>query len=413
MRPRALVHVVISLAPGGLEKLVVDWTNARNARYPGSTTVVCLDEPGALAVEVEGNAVCCLSTKRGRFPWDMAAVEKLRSEIRRQNQERGTKNQEHSSTVLHSHNLAAQQYAVLAALGTGVKHVHTQHGANVHNQGVRDRLRSRLLGCFTDRSVAVSDSVADSMARQQWIPRRRITVIPNGVSPHPETSPDEIERLRQSLKIPHGVTVIGSIGRLAQVKGYDRLLKAFAELVRGGQGTVNSEQLEGGSEKERVNGEQYLSCNLPHPTSHFLLLVGDGPERGTLERQTRELGISPNVVFAGFQSDARKFLDLMDVFILPSHSEGLSVALLEAMAAGVPVAVTDVGENRRVLDDGRAGVLLPDDEAQWAAAIQSELTVISSEQAGQRVQRAKQRVGEHYSFDATLAAYERLYVDLL
>jgi glycosyltransferase involved in cell wall biosynthesis len=83
------------------------------------------------------------------------------------------------------------------------------------------------------------------------------------------------------------------------------------------------------------------------------------------------------------------------------------VALLEAMAAGVPVAVTDVGANREVVDNGRCGVILPEDETQWLEAITALIT--DPKTTTQRIQAAQQRVRTHYSLDATLDGYERLY----
>jgi hypothetical protein len=132
-----VAHLVIALAHGGLERLVVDWTNARNRRYPGSTVIWCLDAPGELAVQVEGDAVWCAEAERARFPWDRAAVRRMKSN----GASHGTLD------VVHSHNLAAQQYAALVTRGTSMRHVHTQHGANLHNLGLKDRVRSRLLAC--------------------------------------------------------------------------------------------------------------------------------------------------------------------------------------------------------------------------------------------------------------------------
>jgi hypothetical protein len=147
-----VAHLVISLAFGGLERLVVDWTNARNRLRPGSTLVWCLDTPGDLAGQVEGDAVRCLHARRSRFPWDRDAVRRLAAELA------GPGGGQPAAEVVHSHNLAAQQYAVLAARGTGIRHVHTQHGANTESMRYRDRWRSRLLARYTDALVAVSEA---------------------------------------------------------------------------------------------------------------------------------------------------------------------------------------------------------------------------------------------------------------
>src|SRR5688572_19934458 len=110
-------HVLISLAPGGLERLVVDWTNARNAAFGDSTRVGCLDATGELAAALPSGCVTSFSASRERVPWDRDAVRKIRAWIKTE-----------GLTVLHSHNLAAHQYVTLATRGTRVRHVHTEHG---------------------------------------------------------------------------------------------------------------------------------------------------------------------------------------------------------------------------------------------------------------------------------------------
>jgi glycosyltransferase involved in cell wall biosynthesis len=155
-----------------------------------------------------------------------------------------------------------------------------------------------------------------------------------------------------------------------------------------------------------------------------LLLIGDGPERRRLEEQSRLLGLGAHVVFAGYQPEPRRFLDLMDVFVLPSRSEGLSVALLEAMSAGCPAMVTDVGENRRVIADGEAGWLLPSDETKWGPFILTQAiyrrnrpgALEPSEAAGDESGRARKviaaaekRVRDVYGAERTLSSYEEEY----
>ena len=370
-----VIHLVISLAPGGLERLVVDWTNARNKRHPGSTLICCLDERGALASQVESNAVVCLGATRSRKPFDVVAVRNLRqllSTLPSMTPTLTTQQPNNSTTVLHSHNAAAWQYGVLACLGKSIRHVHTEHGTNPHGKGLINRLRNAWLWRCTSEVVAVADPVAESLSQVQGVPGNRIRVIPNGIETVCRTR-EQGNEVRVKHGIPAGATVIGSVGRLAHVKGHDRLISAFSRMT---------------------------THNL------ILLLVGDGPERTNLERQARELRLSDRVIFAGYQANPWPYYSAMDLFILPSRSEGLSISLLEAMAAGTPVAVTDVGENRVVLDKGQAGTLLQGDEAEWAAALTALLT---DPLRDERVAAAKNRVNSRYSLESTLDGYERLY----
>ena len=146
-----------------------------------------------------------------------------------------------------------------------------------------------------------------------------------------------------------------------------------------------------------------------HPSSLCLLLIGDGPARAGLEQQARDLGIADYVIFAGYRADARELIPVMDLFVLPSRSEGLPVALLEAMASGVPVMATDAGESWAVIEEGGCGVKLPDDEKQWSDSFSFQLSALSTQTTQERVEKAKRRVKEQYSLEATLDGYERIY----
>ena len=371
-----VIHLVISLAAGGLERLVVNWTNARNHTRPGSTTICCLDRPGEFADQVQGGRVVVLNADRSRRPFDVHAVLRLRALLRHQ-----------EGVVLHSHNAAAWQYGVLGCLGQRVRHIHSEHGSNPHKAGVANRIRNACLWRLTDKVVAVAESTAQDLARKQGIPVSRIRVVPNGVAASvPRDSPgrhggrpsivEEEPIAGGSGSVPTARMIIGSVGRLAHVKGYDRLIHAFAQLAT---------------------------------PSASLILVGEGPEREALEALAASLGIAARVIFAGYQSEPGLYLGAMDLFVLPSRSEGVSLSLLEAMAAGVPVAATDVGANREVLDDGRCGLLLPDDEAAWADLLTSALS--DPQGAALRCRAAAARVKARYSLGATLGAYEGLYAD--
>jgi glycosyltransferase involved in cell wall biosynthesis len=218
-----------------------------------------------------------------------------------------------------------------------------------------------------------------------------VTVIPNGIGPHPKCSAAEISSLRQELGIAENTFVVGSTGRLAPVKGYDRLLDAWAILLK------------------------VMPRKIDKHIALKLIIVGDGQERETLCRQARDLGIVDSVIFVGYRNDARKLLELMDVFVLPSRSEGLPLALLEAMAAERIVLVTAVGANRHVVDGGRAGIILPSDERSWTGIL-VECIVGGVRPAGRpdtryrdMRRRAHQRATRSYSIDAMLTAYERVY----
>ena len=207
-------------------------------------------------------------------------------------------------------------------------------------------------------------------------------MIPNGVSAHVPSSDAERQALRGEFGIEPDAPVIGSVGRLATVKGYDRLLGALPGVARAHPGVV-------------------------------LLLIGDGPERGELETQANGLGMRERVRFAGFRADARGCYDIMDLFVLSSRSEGMPVALLEAMAAECPVAVTSCGEQPAVVADGAAGILLPDDDSSWETVLIALLSEDARADNRKRAEAGRRLVGDRYTVERTLDAYESLYRELV
>lgn len=211
--------------------------------------------------------------------------------------------------------------------------------------------------------------------------RTRWAVLPNGVDVERFASPEAPEAARRRLGLDPYRSVVGTIGRLEPRKGCEVLLEAM-RIVAG-----------------RANG----AC--PQ-----VLVVGDGPLRDALERRTEEVGLGHVVRFTGTLSDVRPALAAMDVFVLPSHEEGMSNALLEAMAAGRAVVATAVGGTGEVVAHERTGLLVPAaDPATLAAAVQRLLTDRMLATALGDAGRAMVR--REFGAGARVAALERLYVD--
>lgn len=190
-----------------------------------------------------------------------------------------------------------------------------------------------------DAFVVLSPSVADELAASAF-PRQRIVCIPNGVDPKQFSPPTMEERVvaRRALGI-EAERVVLCVGRLARVKGQDVLLSALAR----------------------------LEAMRPPP---LLVLVGGGPEQTNLEAQATALGIGQRVRFVGAVDDVRPYLRAADCFVLPSRSEGMPLALIEAMAIGLPCVATRVGGSRDLISPGETGLLVePEDPGELAAAL--------------------------------------------
>jgi glycosyltransferase involved in cell wall biosynthesis len=212
------------------------------------------------------------------------------------------------------------------------------------------------------------------MTEKQGIARQKIAVIPNGVkSPDGDTTQESRDR----LGVPAGAFVVGSVGRLSREKNYPLLVRAFAALR--------------------------MKC-----PNGFLMLVGDGEDRGRIEEVAQELGVMDSCRLPGAQTDVRPWLRAMDVFCLSSDTEGMSVALLEAGALGLPAVVTDVGSNAEIVQHGVTGYVVSVGDVCAMGQVFENL----HRDAGRRHQMgqaARKRIESEYSSNVTLGKYEKLY----
>jgi glycosyltransferase involved in cell wall biosynthesis len=211
----------------------------------------------------------------------------------------------------------------------------------------------------------------------------RWEVIPSGVDVERFGSMAAAETAKRQFGLDPVRPVIGTVGRLEERKRHDHLLLA-ARLMMG-----------------RAGGRAVQ-----------VLVVGDGPLRARLERQAAELGIAGGVRFVGGLADVRPALAAMDVFVLPSSAEGVSNALLEAMAAGRPIVATAVGGTSEVLADGCTGVLVPSGDV---TALAAEMLALVGDPARQAVlgAAARRAVAERFTADAMIGRLADLYAERL
>jgi len=209
---------------------------------------------------------------------------------------------------------------------------HTNLLLRLYNQFDRLSLRS------ADRVVSVCRAFSPRLIAYGVKPER-IRVLHNAAVPTPPIPEGERARVRAQLGIRRDGPVLLTIGRLSLEKGHADLLRALGR----------------------------LRSSLPE---WYLVIVGFGPERNALGELARSLGIGEQVVFAGFHPDVSAFYAIADLFVLPSHSEGSSNVLLEAMMAGVPIVATDAGGNPEIVTHEETGLLVPvGDQAALARAV--------------------------------------------
>jgi glycosyltransferase involved in cell wall biosynthesis len=372
--PLRVLHAVVSLDVGGLERIVVDLVR-QGQQLGQEVAVVCVERPGVLAPQVEalGARVFCLHKPVGYHPETCGRMKDVLAEFR--------------PDVVHTHQVGPLLYCGRAARALNVPVVvHTEHIDNIaktRSLWGRFRQAARLwLGMrHAARFFCVSPDIADQVRAWRCVPRRKVDVVLNGIDTRRFRASDDAAALRRELGIPDGAPVVGTVGRLNEVKRQDLLLRAFARV------------------RERS------------PGAH-LLLVGDGPMMGELRRLAAELGLEDVVHFAGFQSRPERFLHVMSVFALTSRLEGTPLAVLEAWAAGLPVIASRVGGLPQILEHGRSGLFFEPGDLDGLTAALGDL-LADPDRARRLAAEGRGLAESRFDLRHMVGNYQRHYADLL
>lgn len=356
--PIHVCHVVLSLEPGGLENGVVNVVNGLNpAEFRSS--VCCVRRKGEFASRIRADVpVATMGLKAGNDPRTVLRLAKLF---------RST-----GVDIVHTRNAESSFYGTPAARLAGVPAViHSEHGRELPESRRRAAVQ-RLLLRRVDAAFAVSEQLRTDLVRDLRLDESRFDVIHNGVDIRAFAPAGSCLDERGSA----GPLRIGTVGRLVPVKNYALLVRVFSRL--------------------------------PHEPRCQLVLVGDGPERASLERLAADLGVADRLEFLGHRDDVPTILRSLDVFVLPSLNEGMSNTLLEAMAAGLPVLASDVGGNGEIIEPDKSGLLFPSQDIDSAVAQLRRLT--ESPTLRRTLGReGAERVRAEFSIEAMLRRYEHLY----
>jgi len=290
-------------------------------------------------------------------------------------------------SIYHAHDFGTP--GLMAALASrllgGRSVVKLRTGASVYRSrfgsGLRRRLFLRLLALH-NRVVVVNHEV-EELLHSMGLPPDRVVRIPNAIDGNifRGASPRSRLEARSRLGLPKDLKIVLYVGRLMHVKGVDILLRAWALLP---------EALRKGA---------------------LLVIVGDGPERERLERMVYNRAIHHEVRFTGSRTDAADFYQAADIFVLPSRTEGLSNALLEAMASELPVVATAAGGTPDVVEDGHSGILVPGESEEGLAKGLTSMLSDPAQWEGMGV-RGRARALEHAGYAVVLERLQSLYTDV-
>lgn len=278
--------------------------------------------------------------------------------------------------ILHCHGYKADVIGSLICKYGGMRKVTTLHGwwtgasLKLKLYNFLDIIAIRKF----DKIVAVSRPIMDGLLKG-GIPPDRLVYVENGV---------EVDRLdksgagkvRKELQLPEGTTILGMTGRLSKEKGHKYLFSAIQNM-------------------ENV----------------IIIVVGSGPLESRLKKLAENLNITKKVVFVGFKTNVNDYLAAMDIFLLPSLTEGLPLSLLEAMAAEKPIIASQVGGIPTVIEDRKTGLLVkPRDPVALKKAIS---TFIEDKDLAVRLAlNARNLAVERFSLEKMAKTYESLYLDV-
>lgn len=357
-----ILHVIDTLDFGGAEKVMVALANGFTSEH--EVSVCCLSHVGELARELDPQ-ISVWSMGRGPgtsllLPWRLA--QRLRAG---------------RFDVIHTHNWSVFLEAGIAAwLARVPVAIHTVHGPYVSRgpglgQRVKRALRhalERIVARRFQRVVAVSDSIREYIPTTVGIEPQHLSTVHNGVG----GDAPPIHHAHQTI------TFI-TVGRLDAIKNHELMLRAFSLVLA------------------------------RHPSAR-LVLVGDGPQRAALEALIDELGVRAQVDLPGFRTDVGELLSSADVFLMSSRYEGISIALLESMRAGLPAVATRVGGIPETVLPERTGLLVESGDTE--AFAQAMLRLASSAELrrdfGTAARAFQQR---EFSLEVMLARYGALYAN--
>jgi len=360
-----VLHVIQNLNYGGMERLFADLVRLLD-RDRFESHVLVLGYFGHFAEGLEQFASLHPPPRLSR--WSLVHPGALADQIRAI-----------APDVVHSHAGVWYKAARASRMAGVPRIVHTEHGRERPDPWLARRI-GRLASGYTDVVVAVSDALAEQLRRTVVRYPDRVQTILNGVDTDEHAPRADDGTVRTELGIPSGTPIIGSVGRLEPIKGYDLMVEAFARLC----------------------GEE------PQPAGPVLVIAGDGSERPRLVARVQELGLDGRVFLLGWRRDLASLYQAFDLFVMTSRSEGTSVSLLEAMSSGLCPVVTAVGGNAAVLGAELQHRLVEglDPEtiaAGWRDALAGE---------GARTRdgaRARVRVETRFSLRSMTRAYEDLY----
>jgi glycosyltransferase involved in cell wall biosynthesis len=363
-----ILHLKTSAGTGGAEILLTYWPRYMDKVKFNQSAIFADNGPLVRNMQELGTKVECLTmlkTFKG-----FIQLSKLVSFLK-----------QNRIDLIHAHGARVNFWGSFASLLTGVPIISTEHNIDLwrdNNYFLNsiDGLPARI----NKVRVGVSDAVCN-MLKNKGVNQEKIVCIENGIDVERFNISVDIAAKRLEFGIRDGTKIIGTVGRLVEQKGHKYLLDAF-----------------------KVMEDGFPDMKL--------LIVGDGPLMKTLKEQVSNLGLEGKVIFTGLRTDISELLAIMNIFVLPSITEGLPLVLLEAMAAGKPVVASAVSGIPYVIDDAVDGLLAG--PTNFYELSEKMLMLIKNERlASELSQKAREKALSKYNAKGMIKKYENLYMNIL
>jgi glycosyltransferase involved in cell wall biosynthesis len=371
--PKSILHLIDSSGVYGAEKVILTLLDeSQGSDYPG--ILGCIREKKTDEVEIaerageRGIPIHYFTMKRGLNPLGIYEITKFIKH--------------HHISLVHSHGYKTNVFFGILPLRS-FPVISTVHGWLKFGTDRKEKVYEFLDSMALKRLnfvVSVSGAVKEDLIKR-GISKKNIVTIYNGITTdHFQEKFDGLE-IRKKYLLGHGDYVIGTAGRLSEEKGHSYLIRAIPDLA-----------------KEIKNIK--------------LIIAGDGPLKEDLECLVDELGVSNHVRLIGYEKDIEKFLSVLDLFILPSLTEGLPISLLEAMASGRAVIASKVGGIKEVIQNSINGILIPPMDVK---ALSESIKFLFYDSEARRIigSEGKKHISTHFSSRAMVSGYQNLYDRIL
>lgn len=364
-----ILHAIDTTGPGGAETVFLDL--AEHLKLEGFDTLAIIKGPGWVEDQLKLRGIDYRIVKPQGFlslPYYWALINLLR---------------EHRVKLIQAHLLGSTLTFSLLSLLLRIPLIATLHGqVDVNPNEKRVFLKNRIMRGGVNRLIAVSDGLADYIAKRGLFRKKDIGVIYNGVDID-KYGRNQSRKLREQLNLNDQAALVGSVGNVRPAKAYHVLIDAAAALK-------NS-----------------------HPNLQFVIAGHQKPTlMQQLEEQIEALELKERVHFIGFHDNTAEFLGQLDIFALSSSSEGFSIATIEAMATGLPVLATQCGGPEEIIEHNRTGWLVPPNDPD--ALAQGLETLLADRALQDRLAEAGQKhAAETFSMNTLLNRYKAEYMELL